>query len=168
MHQILIPEKRAELLKGKGLLERACKRLGCSMELKDENELVIDGDALSEYNARVVMQAFARGCEFETACKLLSEERFFESVDMKQIFKSEEQIKRIKARVIGTDGKTKNYIQSVSGADLAIYGDTVSMIGTVDEIKIAKAAIEVLLDGGTHKKAYTIMEKAKRRLKGGI
>ena len=167
MHQILIPTKRAELLKGKGLIDRACKRLGCKMEIRDENELVIDGDALSEYNARVVMQAFARGFDFDTACKLLSDERFFESIDMKQLFKSEEQIKRIKARIIGTDGKTKNYVQSVSGADVAIYGDTVSMIGTVDEIRVAKAAIEVLLEGGTHKKAYAIMEKAKRRLKEG-
>ncbi|MDE1854797.1 MAG: hypothetical protein KGH57_00545 [Candidatus Micrarchaeota archaeon] len=167
MHQILIPTKRAELLKGKELMERARRRLGCELEIKNENELVINGEAFNEYNARVVMQAFARGFEFDTACKLLSDDRFFESVDMKQIFKNEDQIKRIKARVIGTEGKTKNYIQSVSGADLAIYGDTVSMIGTVDEIKIAKAALEVLLEGGTHKKAYAIMEKAKHRLKEG-
>ncbi|MDE1873667.1 MAG: hypothetical protein KGI04_00920 [Candidatus Micrarchaeota archaeon] len=167
MHQILIPTKRAELLKGKELAASVRKRLGCRIEVKDENELVIDGDALEEYNARVVMQAFARGFDFDTACKLLSDERFFESIDMKQLFKNEEQIKRIKARVIGTDGKTKTYIQSVSGADLAVYGDTVSMIGTVDEIKVAKAALEVLLEGGTHKKAYAIMEKARRRLKEG-
>ena len=167
MHQLLIPTKRAELLKGKGLIASAQKRLGCRLEIKDENELVIDGDALAEYNARVVMQAFARGFEFDTACKLLSEERFFESVDMKQVFRNEEQIKRIKARIIGTDGKTKSYIQEVSGADLAIYGDTVSMIGTIDEIKVAKAALEALLEGGTHKKAYALMEKARRRLKEG-
>ncbi len=167
MHQLLIPTKRAELLKGKGLIASAQKRLGCRLKIKDENELVIDGDAFSEYNARIVMQAFARGFEFETACKLLSDDRFFESIDMKQIFKNEEQIKRIKARIIGSEGKAKSYVQSVSGADLAIYGDTVSLIGTVDEIRIAKAALEVLLEGGTHKKAYAIMEKAKRRLREG-
>ncbi len=167
MQQFLIPTKRAELLKGKTLMDSVRKRLGCRIEVRNENELLIDGDALEEYNARVVLQAFARGFEFETACKLLSDERFFESIDMKQLFNNEAQIKRIKARVIGTDGKTKSYVQSVSGADLAIYGDTVSMIGTVDEIRIARAAIEVLLEGGTHKKAYAIMEKAKRRLREG-
>jgi ribosomal RNA assembly protein len=168
LHQILIPTKRAELLKDKKLFAEIRKRLGCRIEVREGNELVIDGDALSEYNARIVIQAFARGFEFETACKLLGDERFFESIDMKQLFKNEEQIKRVKARVIGSDGKTKTYVQNVSGADLAIYGDTVSMIGTVDEIKIARAAIDVLLEGGTHKKAYAIMEKAKRRLKEGM
>lgn len=166
VQQILIPAKRAELLKDKKLLDEVRKRLGCKMQVKDENALVIDGDALSEYNARIVMQAFARGFEFKIACKLLSDDYFFESIDMKEAFRNEEQRRRIKARVIGTEGKTKNYVQSVSGADLAIYGDTVSVIGKVDEIKIAKAAIEVLLEGGTHKKAYAIMEAAKRRLGG--
>ena len=166
VQQILIPVKRAELLKHDDLIEAARERLNCSIEIKNENELVIDGDAISEYNARIVLQAFARGFDFESACRLLNDERFFESIDMKELFKSEDQIKRIKARIIGSDGKTKNYIQSVSGVELAIYGDTVSMIGTVDEIKVARAAIDVLLEGGTHNKAYLLMEKAKRRLRG--
>ena len=166
MQQILIPTKRADLLKDKSLLATICKRLGCKIEIVDGNVLLIEGDAMNEYNARVVMQAFARGFEFETACKLLSEENFFESIDMKEFFKNEEQIKRIKARIIGSDGKTKNYVQSVSGADLVIYGDTVSLIGDVDEIKVARAAVDILLEGGTHSKAYAIMEKARRRLKG--
>ncbi|MCL5239051.1 MAG: hypothetical protein M1286_01080 [Candidatus Marsarchaeota archaeon] len=165
MQQFLIPAKRAQLLKGKALMDSVHKRLGCKVEVRNDNELVIDGDALNEYNARVVMQAFARGFDFDTACKLLSDERFFETIDMKQLFKNEAQIKRIKARIIGTDGKAKTYVQSVSGADIAVYGDTVSLIGTVDEIRVARAAVEVLLEGGTHKKAYMIMEKAKRRLR---
>lgn len=166
MQQILIPTKRAELLKDRKLFDNVCKRLGCKIEIAEENVLLIEGDALNEYNARAVLQAFARGFDFEVACKLLSDDNFFESVDMKQIFKNEEQIRRIKARVIGTEGKTKNYVQSVSGADLTIYGDTISFIGTVDEIKIARAAVDILLEGGTHSKAYTIMEKTRRRLSG--
>lgn len=164
MQQMLIPTKRAELLKGEKLFNSVRQRLGCKIEIVDENVLLIEGEALNEYNAGVVLQAFARGFEFETACKLLGDENFFESVDMKQIFKNEDQIKRIKARIIGSDGKTKSYVQSVSGAYLVIYGDTVSMIGSVNEIKIARAAIDILLAGGTHKNAYAIMEKARRRL----
>jgi ribosomal RNA assembly protein len=166
VQQILIPTKRAELLRDKKLFISVCKRLGCKIEIEEENVLLIEGDALSEYNARNVLQAFARGFDFDVACKLLSDENFFESVEMKQIFKNEDQIRRMKARVIGTEGKAKSYVQSVSGADIVIYGDTISLIGTVNEIKIARAAIDVLLEGGTHSNAYTIMEKARRRLGG--
>jgi len=164
MQQLLMPLKRAELLKDKALLKSIHERLKCKIELHNSNELVIDGDSFNEYNARIVMQAFARGFEFNIACKLLSDEFFFESIDMKEAFKKEDQIKRIKARIIGKEGKTKNYIQTVSGVELVIYGNTISIIGKVNEIRIAAAAINILLEGGTHNKAYLVMEKTRRRI----
>jgi ribosomal RNA assembly protein len=165
MQHLIIPLKRAELL-NKPLLGLIRKRLECSVQLQNGNELVIEGDALSEYNAMNVMHAFARGFDFNTACKLLSDDYFFKSINLKEVLKNENHIRRIKARIIGREGKTKSYVQSVSGVDLMIYGDTVSMIGKVDEIEVALAAINVLLESGMHNKAYTLMEKAKRRMYG--
>jgi ribosomal RNA assembly protein len=165
MQHLIIPLKRAELLT-KPLLGLICKRLECSVQLQNGNELVIKGDALSEYNAMNVMQAFGRGFSFNTACKLLSDDYFFKSIDLKEVLKNQNHIRRIKARIIGKEGKTKSYVQAVSGVDLMIYGDTVSLIGKVDEIKVALAAITVLLESGTHNKAYTVMEKTKRRMNG--
>jgi ribosomal RNA assembly protein len=165
MQHLTIPMKRAELLHDKEFMKEVTDKLACSIKIHNGNELEMDGDALSEFDARNVMQAFARGFDFSVACKLLNESYFFQSIDMKEAFKNEGQIKRIKARVIGKEGKTKSYIQAVSGADLAIYGNTVSIIGTTEEIKIAAAAINVLLEGGTHSAAYVVMEKTKRKLR---
>ncbi len=161
-----IPTKRAELLAEKPFLASVCKRLGCKINISNGNELAIEGDPLNEYEASLVIKAFARGFDFEVACKLLHEDMFFESRDLKAVFKKEAQITRIKARIIGREGKTKNYIQEVSGVDLVIYGDTVSLIGKVDDIKTALSAIDILIDGGTHNAAYTVMEKTRRRLGG--
>lgn len=166
MQHITIPTKRAELLEDKAFLKNACKRLGCSIKIENGNELTLEGDPLNEYEARLVIQAFARGFDFDVACKLLQEDTFFESRDLKAVFKKEAQITRIKARIIGREGKAKNYIQEVSGVDLVIYGDTVSVIGKVDDIKTALAAIDILIEGGTHNAAYTVMEKTRRRLGG--
>ena len=44
-------------------------------------------------------------------------------------------------------------------------GDTISLIGNIDEIRIAKAGINILLDGGKHSTAYAVMEKERRKLK---
>ncbi len=162
MHLILIPENRAKLLKSKDMLKEAAKRLGCELSL-DGNELTIQGDALEEYNARTVMQAFARGFDLNTSCLLLGDDCYFESVDMKGLLKKSERVKRIKARVIGREGKTKEYVQEVSGAHVCIYGDTVSFIGTLGQIKTARAAMDTLLEGGTHNKAYIMMQKEKKR-----
>lgn len=164
MQQLLIPRERAKLLlKNKDTLPDLQKRLNCKIEVNGENEVVIEGEAYEEYNARNVMNAFGRGFDVKTALKLLQEDFFFNSINLKDEFKNSKSIHRIKARLIGLDGKTKTYVEEVSGVSISIYGNTISFIGNVEDIKIANAAIDVLLEGGTHKKAYTIMEKMRRK-----
>ena len=162
VQQVLIPTKRAKLLKNKLLLDSIEKRLNCKIHLEEENQVVIEGEAYEEYNAKNIISAFGRGFEIDQAYSLLSEEYFFTPINLKEIFRNKEQLMRIKGRIIGENGKTKEYIESVSGAKLCIYESTVSLIGTIDQIKIANVAINILLEGGTHKKAYRVMEKARR------
>ena len=161
MEHILIPHKRAELL-DKKTIERIEERLRCSINI-DDNELTITGQPYDEYNAKNVLQAFGRGFELSKAYKLLNEDYFFQLINLKDIFGSKEQMMRIKARIIGTDGRAKGYIESVSGAELSIFGSSVSMMGRADELKVADSAIRILIDGGTHKTAYKVMEKEKRK-----
>jgi ribosomal RNA assembly protein len=162
MEHILIPEKRAELLKEtKNEVEAVLK---CKIEIVEGNEITIKGEAYDEYNAKNVIQAFGRGFEMAQAYKLLKDDYFFKFTNLKDFLGNEEQIRRIKARIIGTDGKTKLYIEEISGVDLSIYGNTIGMIGKVEEMNIASAALQVLIEGGTHKKAYSIMERMRRKL----
>jgi ribosomal RNA assembly protein len=167
MQQFLMTTKRAKLLEDPALLDSVSERLACRIEVRGGNEVVISGEAYDEYNAKNVLQAFGRGFDINKAYKLLSEDYFFESVDLKVMFKNEDRVRRIKARIIGSEGRAKSYMQTVSGADMVVYGDTVSMIGTIDELRILRSALNVLLDGGTHKKAYTIMEKLRKRIVKG-
>lgn len=161
MEVLLIPEKRAKLLLAE--LESVRKKLKCKIELDNENEVRIEGDPYDEYTARNVIEAFGRGFDFSDAYKLLSDDYFFKYISLKEMFKSKEQAKRIKARIIGTEGKAKEYMQEVSGARIAVYGSTVGIIGRIDEVEIATSALQVLLEGGTHKKAYRIMESTRRK-----
>ncbi len=165
MEQILIPHKRAKELAG--ILHDVSKSLGCKIELKEENLVLINGPGYEEYNAKNVIQAFGRGFEMKVAEKLLLEDYFSKYVYLKDLFRNEAQIRRIKARVIGRNGRTKEYMQEVSGASISIYGNTIGVIGTVEQIDIAVTALNVLLKGGTHKKAYRIMERKRRNFSKG-
>lgn len=162
MEHILIPHKRAALLDKKtiGKLEETLK---CKIELS-ENDVLINGEPYDEYNAKNVIQAFARGFELKKALRLLNEDVFFQMINLKDVFKSRDQLMRIKARIIGEEGRAKEYIESVSGADIAVFGGTVSTIGTVDELKVANAGIQVIVDGGMHKTAYMVMDKEKQKI----
>ncbi len=162
MEHILIPHKRASLL-DKKTLERLEDRLKCSVDLTD-NEVTINGQPYDEYNAKNVLQAFGRGFEISKAYKLLDEDYFFQTINLKDEFRNPDQLARVKARLIGSDGKAKEYIESVSGAEIVVYGNTISTIGRIDEVRIADAAIKILVGGGTHKTAYAVMEKEKRKI----
>ncbi len=164
MRQILIPTARAKLISKDDMLKQVSERLSCKITIENGNEVVIDGDPYNEYLAANVIEAFARGFDINTAYRLLNEDMYFKSINLKEIFKNEKQIRRIKARIIGKDGKTKRYIQAVSGATIELYGGTVSGIGTLDQLRIAYTAIDILIEGGTHKKAYRAIERARREL----
>ncbi len=165
MEQILIPHKRAVVLGS--MLESLCKRLECSIEIRDGNEVLINGDAYSEYNARNVIHAFGRGFDIKKALRLLDDEYFFRYISLKEAYRNAGQMKRIKARLIGEHGRVREYIEEVSGAYIEIWGDTIGIIGKVEEISVAVPAIEVLMEGGTHKKAYRVMDAVRRKLERG-
>ncbi len=165
MEQITIPHSRAAELSS--MLESLSKRLGCSIELREGNEVLINGNGYNEYNARNVIQAFGRGFEIKKALRLLDEEYFFKYIRLKDAYGNKKQMLRVKARLIGEDGRAKEHIEEVSGAEIEIYGDTVGIIGKINELGIALPAIEVLMEGGTHKKAYRVMEAARRKLEEG-
>ncbi len=54
-------------------------------------------------------------------------------------------LSRYKGRIIGQNGKTREIIMDMADVQMAIYGKTVSLIGEMDNIMIAKEAIEMIL-----------------------
>lgn len=162
MEHVLIPRARIQALKAAA--KEIERRAECKI-IVERNSVIIDGDSYNEYNAKNIVQAMGRGFRLGTALRLLNEEYFFENIDLGDITANKEKVKRIKARVIGREGKTKLYIESVSGAVMEVYGDNVSLIGGINEIRIAKAGINILIDGGKHSTAYMVMEKERRKLR---
>ncbi len=165
MEQIYIPKERLGLLrdrKTRTLLERICD---CSISMESDEFVEITGSPYAEFIAKNVIFAFGRGFDVEAARLLLNEEYYFSSIDLKDALGGEKRIARIKGRVIGENGRTKRYIESVSAVKMSVYGDTVSFIGSTNEIKEAETAVNTLIEGGTHRLAYLRMEAAHRKNK---
>ena len=53
----------------------------------------------------------------------------------------------------------------MADVDMAVYGKTVSLIGKLENIMIAKEAIEMILNGSRHKSVYSFLENKKRERK---
>ncbi len=72
---------------------------------------------------------------------------------------------RLKGRVIGAEGRTRSLIESLTGVTLSIYGKTISILGTYEEVNDAKRAVDMLLSGKPHSGVYRFLEKTQKERK---
>src|ERR687886_1397001 len=93
---------------------------------------------MEPFKAVEVITAISRGFSPRRAYRLIDEdEDTFQLIDLREYAgKSSNSIERIKGRIIGEGGKSRRTIEELSGAYLSVYGHTVGMIGTSEEIKL--------------------------------
>ena len=53
----------------------------------------------------------------------------------------------------------------MTGANVSVYGRTVSLLGEYEEVAEAKRAVEMLLEGSMHATVYKFLENLKRKKK---
>jgi ribosomal RNA assembly protein len=124
-------------------------------------------DASVLYRGKEVVTAVGRGFSPEKAFRLINDDdAILDIVDLRLVFgKSESDIKRVKGRIIGTDGKTRRLIEELTDSSIAVYGHTVSIIGNIDQTQIAREAIEMLVRGSLHATVYRFLHRKRRELK---
>jgi len=62
------------------------------------------------------------------------------------------------------DGKTRSLIENITGTYISVYGKTISFIGELAEIEVAKEAIKMLLTGSAHSTVVSFLNRKKREL----
>ena len=119
------------------------------------------------FRARDVVSAIGRGFAPEHAFRLVrDEDTVFDVIDLREIFgRSESDIKRIKGRIIGMEGKTRKIIEELSGADVVVYGHTVGIVGTFEQANIGRTAVQMLIDGCQHHSVYKYLAKKRHEMK---
>lgn len=119
------------------------------------------------FRAKDVINAIGRGFSPEHAFRLLrNEDALLDIIDLRTAFgRSESDIKRVKGRVIGMNGKTRRIIEELTDTNVAVYGHTVSIIGEAEEAQVAREAIQMLVRGSMHSTVYRFLHRKRRDLK---
>jgi len=152
-----------------------------NIEKKLSVDLQIDGDSgdititMSEkatdpsmlFKAKDVVTALGRGFSPEHAFRLVrDEDALLDVIDLRTAFgKSEADIKRVKGRIIGMNGKTRRLIEELTDTHVAVFGHTVSIIGTIEQVQITKEAVEMLVKGSMHSTVYRVLHRKRSELK---
>jgi ribosomal RNA assembly protein len=113
-----------------------------------------------------IVKAIGRGFSEERAMRLVDPEEYFRGIDIRDFAgKSRKRITQLKGRLIGSKGKTRRIIEELSGADMSVYGNTVSLIGDMLRIDIAEKAVEMVLEGSEHASVYRFLENKRKEIK---
>ncbi len=139
-----------------------------TMEIDSETgtvSVVSSEDPLMAMRVVDLVRAIGRGFSPERALALLDDEMLMLDVlDISRMVGTKSDMLRIKGRIIGKDGRSREIMERLSGAKVSVYGKTVSLLGTPEQIRIAKTAIEMLLDGAPHGNVYSFLEKKHQEL----
>ena len=112
------------------------------------------------YTTNQILQAINYGFNPMKALKLLESEFIFEVVDLESLVgHSEKKVTRIKGRLIGEEGKIRGAIEEFGNVNLSVYKKFIAIIGQFDDVKIAKKAISMLIQGAPHKTVLNYLKK---------
>jgi len=167
---IKIPEERVGVLVGPGgsmkhLIE---ERTRTNLEIDSKTGTVSVAsaeDPLLALRAMDLVKAIGRGFSPERALSILDDDMLMLDVlDLSKMVGTKSDMARIKGRIIGKDGKSREIMERLSSAKISVYGKTVALLGYPEQIRIARAAIEMLLDGAPHGNVYSFLEKKHQEL----
>ncbi len=122
-------------------------------------------DPVLALKARDIVQAIGRGFSEDRAFRLLDEDIYLEILDIKDFARSKARVEQIRARVIGTRGKTRRIVEELTSVDVSVMGHTVSLLGPTFEMAIAREAVIMLLRGSEHATVYRFLERKRADIK---
>ena len=167
---IKIPEERVCVLGGPGgsmkhLIEEKTKT---TLEIDSETGTVSIAsaeDPLQGLRVLDLVKAIGRGFSPERALVILDDDMLMLDVmDLSKMVGTRSDMARVTGRIIGKDGRSREIMERLSGARVSVYGKTVSLLGYPEQIRVARTAIEMLLDGAPHGNVYSFLEKKHRDL----
>ena len=125
------------------------------------------GDPSLLFKAKDTVTAIGRGFSPEHAFRLLrNDDEIFDFIDLRLVFgRSESDIKRVKGRIIGANGKTRRLIEELTGASVVVYGHTIGFIGTFERVDVARNAVQMLIDGSQHHTVYKYLQRKRSDFK---
>jgi len=123
------------------------------------------GTPFEVLRARQAIEAISLGFSVEDALKLSEDNWCFEIIDLSEVSRNESDLRRIKARIIGEEGKAKKNIEQMARVKVVVGDKVVGIIGECDNVEIARRAITMLIEGRTHGSVYGYLRAAGRELK---
>ncbi len=170
-HLSRVPKDRIAVLIGKSGKTRKMIEAACGGDLNIDSQTGDvsiswkgEPDPIRRMKAPDVISAIGRGFSPERAVHLLEDNFFLRLYNIREwVGRQPNQTRRMRSRLIGTNGRIRTLIEEMSRCEIAVYGSTVAVMGDNDALSLATPAIEGILDGSEHSTVLFGLEQDKRR-----
>ena len=140
------------------------KESNTKIKITKEGEVTITAeDSFDAWITKSIIKAIGRGFSPEIALLLLDDAYSFEIVEMKDWAKTDKAMARLRGRVIGEHGKSREKIEDLTDSYISVFGKTVGIIAKVEKMPFVRKAVEMLLGGSRHTTVFRMLEEEKRK-----
>ena len=143
-------------------------KTGTTLIIDSEDGLVkIESeDPIAVLRTAEMIRAINRGFSPERAATILEDEdMMLDILDLSSVCTTPKQMERLRGRIIGKEGRAREQIEDMTGAILSVQGKTVAIIGMMDQVKNARTAVEMLVEGLPHATVFSFLERKKKEAK---
>ncbi len=170
MTHIKVPKDRIGAIIGPGgrVKQIIENKSNSRLDVDSENgtvEIIPGDDPVGAMRAADVVNAISRGFNPDKTFAMFDDDiLMLDLIDISKYTNTQKELLRLKGRIIGKGGKTREITERLIGVKLSVYGKTVSIIGTPEQNQIARTSIEMLIEGANHGSVYSYLEKKKQDL----
>lgn len=171
MRHVRIPEDRVPVLIGTDgeVLDEIQELLKVDVTVSDDGEVEIEGtdpqDPIEELRAYNIVKAIGRGFAPEKAFRSLEDNSDICIININDFTSGSDNAKeRLKGRVIGHNGKAREKMANDTNTEIAVYGKTVSILGKVPNVEVAREAVTMLLQGRSHATVYGYLKRNQAKI----
>jgi len=160
MSSEIYSESISRIQKNKKSLE---KELDVKITFKGKNICIV-GKAINEYIACKCIEAINLGFKVPQTINLKEEDCIFETIHIKDITRRSD-LERIRGRIIGKHGKTKELIENLSDCLISVHDNCIGIIGKAENIEKCIQAIKSIIQGSKQSKVYSYLERERTKAK---
>ena len=152
--KIILSDDSSKIIENKKRLEESLK---VEIIIKAK-EISIEGNPEDEFIAEKVIDAIIFGFSVSIALSIKKEDFIFEILNIKN-YTHRNDLERIRARIIGSGGKTLKTLNELTECNFAIKNNEIGIIGSPELIKNAQDAVISIIHGSKQANVYSFLEK---------
>ena len=172
LQEVKIAGSRIGVLIGKGgETKKELETKTCTTITVDSKEGLVkvegsDDNTIPLLRAVEIINAINRGFSPERAFEMLEDEDLLlDVIDLSGMVENPRQLDRLRGRIIGKDGKAREQIEDMTDVEISVFGKTVAMIGYPEQLKTARAAVDMLIEGVPHENVFAFLDRKKKASK---